>query len=108
MSDLSPFSASRDEQLGSLMRDALAPRDDVAFVAQVRARISAHQPGWDDELAGWFWQGLIAASLAIAAAGWAWTSGATTAQAEASVAIELLDGTRPGADVLLASITADR
>lgn len=108
MSDLSPFSASRDEALGSMMRDALAPRDDAAFVAQVRARIAERQPAWDDELARWFWQGLAAASIAIAAAGWAWTSGATTVQAEASVAIELLDGTRPGAEVLLASITADR
>ena len=108
MSDLSPLSASRDEELGGMMRDALAPHHDAAFVTRVRARMTARQPAWDDELARWFWQGLAAAAVAMVVAGWAWTSGATTAQAEASVAIELLDGARPGAEVLLASVTATR
>ena len=108
MSDLSPFSASRDEELGGMLRDALAPHHDAAFVTRVRARLGSRQPAWEDELARWFWQGLAAASVAMAAVGYAATRNATTQQGGASVAIELLDGATPGAEVLLASYSADR
>jgi len=108
MSDLSPDWASRDEELGGMLRAALAPHHNGAFVTRIRARMAAHQPAWQDELARWFWQGLVAASAAIVVAGWAWTQSATTQQADASVAIELLDGTRPGADVILASYSVER
>ena len=71
MSDMSPFSASRDEELGAMLRDALAPHHDAAFVTRVRARVGVQQPAWENELARWFWQGLAAASVAMVAAGYA-------------------------------------
>ena len=108
MSDLSPFSASRDEELGDMLREALAPHHDAAFVTRVRARLNARQPAWDEELARWFWQGLAAASVAMAVVGYAATRDATTQQSGASVAIELLNGATPGAEVLLASYSVDR
>ncbi|MBA2291724.1 MAG: hypothetical protein H0W15_04625 [Gemmatimonadales bacterium] len=108
MSDLSPFSASRDEELGGLLRDALAPHHDAAFVTRVRARLTSQQNGWEEDLARWFWQGLAAASVAIAAVGYAMATSATPQQGEASVAIELLNGTRPGAEVILASFSVGR
>lgn len=108
MSDMSPFSASRDEELGAALREALAPHHDAAFATRVRARLTSRQRAWEDELARWFWQGLAAASVAIAFAGYALTRAATTQQTDASVAIELLNGATPGAEVLLASYSVDR
>ena len=108
MSDLSPFSASRDEELGAALREALAPHHDAAFATRVRARLASRASAWEDELSRWFWQGLAAASVAFAVIGYAVTHAATTQQTDASVAVELLDGARPGADVLLASYSVDR
>lgn len=105
MSDLSPFDAAPDAELGMAIRDALAMPHDGAFVTRVRARIGKR--AWEDELAGWFWQGLVAASLATVLAGWGWSRTATTATAEVSVASELLDGSRPGADILLVAMTSE-
>ena len=67
MSDISPFTATRDDELGSAVRAALEPMHHEAFVARVRARIGQSGRAWEDELAGWFWQGLVAASLATGA-----------------------------------------
>lgn len=105
MSDLSPFNDAPDLQLGAAIRDALTLPHDGAFVARVRARLGKR--AWEDELAGWFWQGLVAASLATVLAGWSWSRSATTATSEASVASELLDGSRPGADILLVAMTSE-
>jgi hypothetical protein len=108
MSDMSPFSASRDDELGAALREALAPHHDAAFATRVRARLTGRQRAWEDELARWFWQGLVAASVLVAFAGYAITRSATTQQTDASVAIELLNGATPGAEVLLAAYSADR
>ncbi|MEP6590227.1 MAG: hypothetical protein ABJC19_03500 [Gemmatimonadota bacterium] len=105
MSDLSPFDSAPDQELGMAIRSALAMPHDGAFVARVRARIGKR--AWDDELAGWFWQGLIAASLATVLAGWGWSQVATTSTSSASVASELLDGSRPGSEILLVSLTSE-
>lgn len=105
MSDLSPLDAVPDPELGSAIRAALTMPHDGAFVTRVRARMSKR--AWDEELAGWFWQGLIAASLATVLAGWGWSRVATTSTASASVASELLDGSRPGAEILLVSLTSE-
>ena len=105
MSDLSPFNDAPDPQLGAAIRDALTLPHDGAFVARVRARLGKR--AWEDELAGWFWQGLVAASLATVLAGWGWSRVATTATTEASVASELLEGSRPGADILLVAMTSE-
>ena len=63
MSDISPLTATRDDELGSAVRAALEPMHHEAFVARVRARLGQQGRAWEDELAGWFWQGLVAASL---------------------------------------------
>ena len=108
MSEMSPFSASRDEELGGMLREALAPHHDAAFATRVRARLTSRSAGWEDELARWFWQGLAAASVAMVMAGYAFTRDATPQQTDASVAIELLDGSSPGVEVILASYSAER
>lgn len=105
MSDLSPFNDLPDLELGAALREALAMPHDGAFVTRIRARIGKR--AWEDELAGWFWQGLVAASLATVLAGWGWSHIATTAATDASVASELLDGARPGTDILLVAMTAE-
>lgn len=105
MSDLSPFDAAPDPKLGAAIREALAMPHDGAFVTRIRARINKR--AWEDDLAGWFWQGLAAASLATVLAGWGWSRIATAAVTEASVASELLDGSRPGADILLVAMTSE-
>jgi hypothetical protein len=105
MSDMSPFSASPDVELGSALREALEAPHHEAFVGRVRARLGQRGRAWEDELAGWFWQGLVAASLATVLAGWGWTRTATPQQSEASVASELLNGERPGTEILLVAMT---
>ena len=106
MSDMSPFSATPDHELGAALREALAMPHDGAFVTRVRARLGKRT--WENELAGWFWQGLVAASLATVLAGWSWSQGATTASTDASVASELLNGSRPGSDVFLVAMSEGR
>ncbi len=111
MSEHSPFDAQPDPELGAALRDALAMPFEGAFVNRVRARLSQRQGNWDEVLARWFWQGLVAASLAALAAGWIIVKVAPTppvdeVAATPTVASQLLDGTAPGASVLLASWNA--
>ena len=106
MSEHSPFNAQPDRELGSALRDALTLPHGGAFVARVRARLGQRQAGWEDEVGRWFWQGLVAATVVIALAGWSLAQSPTTDSAEtASMAGELLDGTQPGANVILASLS---
>ena len=110
MSEHSPFESAPDEELGAALRDALAMPFGGAFVNRVRARLKQQRGrSWDEELAGWFWQGLVAASLVTVLAGWSLSSfSPATDETDAtatSVAGQLLDGTVPGASVLLASMT---
>ncbi len=108
MSDISPFDASPDTELGSALRDALEAPHPAAFVTRVRARMGVQGRAWEDELAGWFWQGLAAASLATLLAGWSWKQGATVPTVETSVASELMNGDRTGTEVLLVAMTEGR
>jgi hypothetical protein len=110
MSDLSPLDAVADPKLGRVLRMALDRPHDGAFVARVRARLGRADRGWDEVLAGWFWQGLAAASLVAAfAAGWAMMStGATAGEVQESMAVQLLDGGSPGSDLLLTSLAGNR
>lgn len=110
MSDVqSPFSAAPDPELGAALRDALTLPHDGAFVARVMARLGQRDRGWDDVLAGWFWQGLAAASLVAMLAGWAaFAPGATAGESQESVAVQLLDGARPGSDLLLTAMAGNR
>ncbi|HEY4320571.1 MAG TPA: hypothetical protein VGM77_05265 [Gemmatimonadales bacterium] len=107
MNEPSPFDAGPDAQLGAALRDALAMPFGAAFVQRVRARLVTRQRTWDEELAGWFWQGLVAASLVTVLAGWGLNHFSARDEAEASntsVASQLLEGSTPGVSVLIASM----
>jgi hypothetical protein len=113
MTDLSPNDAMPDPELGPAIRAALAMPHDGAFVTRVRALVrQQRERGWDEVLAGWFWQGVLAASAAalIVAAAWQVSGGipATPGIGEESVSAQLLDAERPGTDVLLASMSGIR
>lgn len=108
MTDLSPNDAMPDPELGPAIRAALAMPHDGAFVTRVRTLVrQQRERGWDEVLAGWFWQGVLAASMAavLGAAALRVLSGAATyAVGEESVAVQLLDAERPGTDVLLTAM----
>ncbi|MGH7592391.1 MAG: hypothetical protein ACRELE_00850 [Gemmatimonadales bacterium] len=111
MNDRSPFDSAPDAELGAALRDALAGPFGGAFVDRVRAHLrQQRRHSWDEELAGWFWQGLVAASLMAVLAGWSLrvlgSADQSDVTASTSVAGQLLDGTTPGANVLLASMTS--
>jgi len=111
MSEHSPFDSAPDPELGAALRDALAMPWGTAFVARIRARLAQQrQRSWDEELAGWFWQGLVAASLMLVLAGWSLraVSVAEDSQSDGApttVAGQLLEGATPGVNVLLASLS---
>ena len=111
MNEHSPLDSAPDAELGAALREALAASFDGAFVNRVRARLRQQQlRSWDEELAGWFWQGLVAASLVIVLAGWGLKAFGpaeiTDTVASTSVAGQLLEGSTPGANVLLASLSS--
>ncbi|MFI5358338.1 MAG: hypothetical protein ACHQ4G_13485 [Opitutales bacterium] len=111
MNEHSPFESAPDAELGAALREALDLPFGGAFVNRVRTRLN--QTGarsWDEELAGWFWQGLAAASLVTVLAGWGLNTFTAVADDPdtnvASVDSQLLDGSTPGANVLLAAMTS--
>jgi hypothetical protein len=111
MNEHSSFDSSPDAELGAALREALEMPFGGAFVNRVRARLNQARPrSWDEELAGWFWQGLAAASLMAVLAGWGFSRfGGLTDDSESgstSVASQLLEGSTPGANILLASVTS--
>lgn len=112
MSEHSPFDSAQDVELGSAIRDALEMPFGAAFVNRVRARLGqTRQRTWDEELAGWFWQGLVAASLVTILVGWGVNRFGAVADdsdaiASTSVASQLLEGATPGVNVLLASVSS--
>lgn len=110
MSERSPFDSVPDAELGAALREALAMPFGGAFVNRLRSRlIQQRQRSWDEELASWFWQGLVAASLVTVLAGWGLNAFGGSDQVEStplSVAGQLLEGSAPGATVLLASMTS--
>lgn len=101
-----------DAELGPLLREVLAMPHDGAFITRMRALVRAQRERtWDEVLAGWFWQGVLATSMAVAAAAVSWNAldgDATTATGEESVAVQLIDAQRPGTDVILASMAGTR
>src|SRR5262245_33756949 len=112
--EFSPFSAEPDPELGRALRDALTPPFHEAFVGRVMARLRAQpQASASDVLARWFWQGLVAASLAVVAAGWSISGGDATDQNDeasvtASAAEQLLSGQQAMGDVVIASLVQER
>ena len=103
---------ARDPELGSMLRESLAMPHDGAFVTRMRALVrQQRERTWDEVLAGWFWQGVLATSVALAAVAISWNTpdgDATTASGEESVAVQLIDAQRPGTDVILASMAGIR
>lgn len=113
MSDRSTsFDVTPDPELGSALREALAMPHDGAFVTRLRALVrQRRERTWDEVLAGWFWRGVLAtsmAALALAAGLSLRDSDATTGTTEESLAVQLIDAQRPGTDVLLASMAGIR
>lgn len=110
VNDMEPLTP--DPRLGPMLRDALAMPHEGAFVTRMRALVRGQRERtWDEVLAGWFWQGVLATSMAVAAAAISWNApdhDATTATGEESVAVQLIDAQRPGADVILASMAGMR
>ena len=111
MSEHSPFDSAPDPELGAALREALPAPFGGAFVNRVCARLRRQRPrSWDEELAGWFWQGLVAVSLVTVLAGWGLKTLASADESDAvastSVASQLLEGSTPGANVLLASMSS--
>jgi hypothetical protein len=111
MSEHSPFDSGPDLELGAALRESLAMPFGGAFVNRIRARLNQSRPrSWDEELAGWFWQGLVAASLVTMLAGWGLRTFSGVADesetAATSVASQLLEGSTPGVNILLASVTS--
>lgn len=111
MSEHSPFNAEPDAELGVALRDALAMPFGAEFVNRVKARLGQNRSrSWDEELAGWFWQGLVAASLVTVLAGWGLNTFSAVAEdsdtGTTSIASQLLEGSAPGAMILLSSMTS--
>ncbi len=105
-------SLDRDLALGRALRESLAMPHDGAFVTRMRTLVRQARPRtWDEVLAGWFWQGVLATSMVLAALviGWNSLGGDTTSFiGEESVAVQLIDAQRPGTDVILASMSGAR
>lgn len=101
-----------DPELGPMLREALAMPHEGAFVTRMRALVrQQRERTWDEVLAGWFWQGVLATSMLVAAAALGWNTldrDATTTTGEESVAVQLIDAQRPGTDVILASMAGIR
>lgn len=101
-----------DPELGPMLREALAMPHEGAFITRMRALVRGQRERtWDEVLAGWFWQGVLATSMSVAAAAIGWNamdSDATTTAGEESVAVQLIDAQRPGTDVILASMAGIR
>lgn len=66
MTKQSPFDHRRDDELGGLLREALATRDEAGFVARLVAGFDARRPSvppYVEVLAGWARIGVAAALL---------------------------------------------
>lgn len=102
----------RDIDLGTALGAALEMPHHGAFVTRMKALARQARPRtWDEVLAGWFWQGVLTTSMVLVAVlvGLNHVDGdATPLAGEESVAVQLIDAQRPGADVILASMTGAR
>jgi anti-sigma-K factor RskA len=103
----------RDIELGTALSAALEMPHHGAFVTRMKAlaRRAARPRTWDEVLAGWFWQGVLTTSVVLAVVLIGLNSSdrdATPPAGEESVAVQLIDAQRPGADVILASMTGAR
>lgn len=63
MTDITPFDARPDAELGAALREALAAPDDVAFARRMRELVLG-ESSWD-VMARWAWPGVAAAAAAL-------------------------------------------
>ncbi len=94
----SPFGHERDAELGALLRSHFEGDQHAAFVARVRAGVTA---GPLDILGAWMRPGIAAAAVIALAAGWYLTSGTRTEVASTTPVEVFAAG--GGADVMLAT-----
>ena len=93
MSELSPFDHRPDGELGGLLRDALTPGGESAFVWRVmtlvdeREMAAAAELPWWQVLRGWVRPGL-AAALALAAGATIWAGAAARREAQPAPTVE--------------------
>jgi hypothetical protein len=64
---LTPFHHRPNAALGAALRQALAPGDEAAFIARIKAAVDAPRPGQWEVLASWARTGIVAASAALLA-----------------------------------------
>ena len=103
------FDHERDTELGALLRTHLEPAGHAAFVAQVRAALTAEiAPGPFEILGAWMRPGIAAAAIvALAAGGW-WMISAGTRQTIASTTPVEVFAAGGGAEVMLAASVEGR
>lgn len=99
------FDHERDTELGALLRTHLEPAGHAAFVARVRAGLTAEiAPGPFEILGAWMRPGIAAAAIVAAAAGW-WmisTGTQTTVASTTTTPVEVF-AAGGGSEVMLAS-----
>lgn len=105
---MTPFEHRPDPELGALLRAALEPEDQAAFVARVLAAVERRDTPTVDVLARWARVGIAAAVLAAVAAGFAMHRSTTTVAAVDDVltgaeAGAVFAARTPDASVVLAS-----
>jgi hypothetical protein len=97
------FDHERDTELGALLRTHLEPAGHAAFVARVRAGLTADiAPGPFEILGAWMRPGIAAAAIVAVAAGWWITTGESHEVASSATPVEVFaaDG---GSEVMLAA-----
>ncbi len=108
------FASGRDDELGGLLREALAAGPDDAFVARVRAAVRAtpREVAPLDVLAGWTRPWLAAAAVLLALGLWAardWFGTGPEVAVRTGSAVQLLTAdAAPGSEYVLAGITEGR
>ncbi len=108
--DNTPFDHRPDPLLGSALRQALAPGDESAFVAELMGSAErASAASWDAVLARWARVGVAAAVILVLAAGYVVRRSPATASRRPPVADALLTPAAQGAevDVVLTSVIDD-
>lgn len=102
------FDHERDTELGALLRTHLEPAGHAAFVARVRAGLTADiAPGPFEILGAWMRPGIAAAAIVALAAGWWITTGVSHEVATSTTPVEVF-AAGGGAEVMLATSVEGR
>jgi hypothetical protein len=105
MTIINPFDPDRDPALGALLREALNPPGQDAFLGGLRAVIATtRQERTLDVLSRWLRPGLAAATVAAVLASYAWISVARRSAERTTSVAEMLVNDSPGHEVVLAGL----